>query len=35
MKPNVHEKRAAFKALHAQGCIVIPNPWDVGSARLL
>jgi len=35
MKPNVHEKRAAFKALHAQGCFVIPNPWDVGSARLL
>ena len=35
MKPTVHEKRAAFKALHAQGCFVIPNPWDAGSARLL
>ncbi len=28
-------KRAAFRALHAQGCFVLPNPWDVGSARLL
>ena len=29
------EKRAAFRALHQQGCFVIPNPWDMGSARLL
>lgn len=28
------EKRAAFRALHAAGCFVLPNPWDVGSARL-
>ena len=35
MKPTVREKRAAFKALHAEGCFVIPNPWDVGSACLL
>ena len=27
---------ARFRALHAQpGCFVIPNPWDVGSARIL
>ncbi|MGH9458278.1 MAG: isocitrate lyase/PEP mutase family protein [Thermoanaerobaculia bacterium] len=26
---------AAFHALHESGCFVIPNPWDVGSARLL
>jgi 2-methylisocitrate lyase-like PEP mutase family enzyme len=32
---TVIEKRAAFRALHAQGCFVIPNPWDMGSARLL
>lgn len=25
----------AFRALHQSGCFVIPNPWDVGSARLL
>src|ERR1700755_831879 len=32
---SVTEKRAAFKALHASGCFLLPNPWDVGSARLL
>jgi len=29
------DKRAAFRALHESGCFVIPNPWDVGSGRLL
>jgi len=24
-----------FRRLHESGCFVIPNPWDVGSARLL
>jgi 2-methylisocitrate lyase-like PEP mutase family enzyme len=24
-----------FRRLHRSGCFVIPNPWDVGSARLL
>jgi methylisocitrate lyase len=24
-----------FRDLHQAGCFVIPNPWDVGSARLL
>jgi 2-methylisocitrate lyase-like PEP mutase family enzyme len=24
-----------FRALHERGCFVIPNPWDIGSARLL
>jgi 2-methylisocitrate lyase-like PEP mutase family enzyme len=28
-------KRAQFRALHQQGCFVLPNPWDMGSARLL
>jgi len=32
---TVDEKRAAFRQLHAQGCFVLPNPWDVGSARML
>jgi len=27
--------RDRFRALHAAGTFVIPNPWDVGSARLL
>ena len=25
----------SFRRLHESGCFVIPNPWDVGSARLL
>jgi 2-methylisocitrate lyase-like PEP mutase family enzyme len=32
---SISEKRAAFRALHKSGCFVIPNPWDVGSARYL
>jgi len=32
---SIAEKRAAFHALHKSGCFVIPNPWDVGSARWL
>ncbi len=35
MTRNVAEKRAAFRALHQEGCFVLPNPWDVGSARFL
>ena len=26
---------AVFHRLHASGCFVMPNPWDVGSARAL
>ncbi len=33
--PGISEKRAAFHALHNSGCFVIPNPWDIGSARYL
>jgi 2-methylisocitrate lyase-like PEP mutase family enzyme len=32
---DIASRRARFRALHGQGCFVIPNPWDVGSARLL
>jgi 2-methylisocitrate lyase-like PEP mutase family enzyme len=28
-------RRQTFRALHEAGCFVIPNPWDVGSARYL
>jgi 2-methylisocitrate lyase-like PEP mutase family enzyme len=28
-------RRKAFRALHESGCFVMPNPWDVGSARYL
>src|SRR5882724_1251262 len=33
--PSVADKRRAFRKLHESGCFVIPNPWDVGSARWL
>lgn len=26
---------ARFRALHLAGCFVLPNPWDVGTARFL
>jgi 2-methylisocitrate lyase-like PEP mutase family enzyme len=29
------DKRSRFRRLHESGCFVIPNPWDVGSARYL
>jgi 2-methylisocitrate lyase-like PEP mutase family enzyme len=29
------DKVEAFHRLHEEGCFVIPNPWDVGSAVLL
>jgi 2-methylisocitrate lyase-like PEP mutase family enzyme len=35
MTVTVRDKRAAFRALHRQGCFVLPNPWDVGTARML
>jgi len=28
-------RRAQFVKLHEAGCFVIPNPWDIGSARYL
>ena len=33
--PTIDDKRRAFRKLHESGCFVIPNPWDVGSARYL
>jgi 2-methylisocitrate lyase-like PEP mutase family enzyme len=33
--PTVADKRRAFCKLHEAGCFVLPNPWDVGSARFL
>jgi 2-methylisocitrate lyase-like PEP mutase family enzyme len=29
------DKVEAFRTLHDEGCFVIPNPWDIGSAVLL
>jgi 2-methylisocitrate lyase-like PEP mutase family enzyme len=33
--PDFSERRRVFRVLHDTGCFVIPNPWDVGSARYL
>lgn len=32
---RVRTLRAKFRALHESGCFVLPNPWDIGSARVL
>jgi 2-methylisocitrate lyase-like PEP mutase family enzyme len=34
-RPSVTDKRRAFRAPHQQGCFVLPNPRDVGSAPML
>jgi 2-methylisocitrate lyase-like PEP mutase family enzyme len=33
--PSTAEKIATLRRLHESGCFVIPNPWDIGSARWL
>src|SRR5213082_760057 len=34
--PTQTEKANRFRALHAQpGAFIIPNPWDIGSSRIL
>ena len=36
MTPSATDRRARFSELHARdGLFLMPNPWDVGSARLL
>ncbi len=35
MPVTTADKRAAFHRLHDSGCFIIPNPFDVGSARAL
>src|SRR3981189_1867815 len=31
---TTQQKRADFRKLHQSGCFVLPNPWDVGTARM-
>lgn len=33
--PTIAEKRQTFRRLHERGCFVIPNPYDIGTARYL
>ena len=32
---NTTDRSRVFRQLHESGCFVIPNPWDLGSARVL
>lgn len=35
VRPTIADKRWTFRKLHEAGCFVIPNPWNVGTARYL
>jgi 2-methylisocitrate lyase-like PEP mutase family enzyme len=35
IRPSIADKRRTFHRLHEDGCFVLPNPWDVGSAKYL
>ena len=32
---DMESRYRAFRQLHQSGCFVMPNPWDLGSARVL
>lgn len=32
---TIAQKRRIFHQLHQSGCFVMPNPWDIGSAKAL
>src|SRR5262245_49992388 len=33
--PTIADKRRTYRELHRSGCFVLPNPWDIGTARYL
>ena len=35
MAVSTADKCATFRKMHESGCFVLPNPFDVGSARAL
>src|SRR5262245_61759526 len=35
MPVTTADKRATFRKMHESGCFVLPNPFDVGSAKAL
>ena len=35
MPVTTADKRDTFRKMHESGCFILPNPWDVGSARAL
>ena len=32
---TISKRRQVFRQLHERGCFVLPNPWDIGSAKYL
>jgi len=32
---DIKQKRRRFRELHQQGFFILPNPWDIGSAKYL
>ncbi len=32
---SIDERHRLFQQLHQSGCFVVPNPWDIGSAKLM
>src|SRR3954467_10713940 len=32
---SIAERRDRFRQLHERDCFVLPNPWDIGSAKYL
>jgi 2-methylisocitrate lyase-like PEP mutase family enzyme len=35
MSITTADKRVTYRKMHEKGCFVLPNPWDVGSAKAL
>jgi 2-methylisocitrate lyase-like PEP mutase family enzyme len=35
MSTTTADKRTTFRKMHEAGCFVLPNPWDIGTARAL
>jgi 2-methylisocitrate lyase-like PEP mutase family enzyme len=34
-KPMIRERRDTFHRLHQEGCFILPNPWNIGTAKWL
>jgi 2-methylisocitrate lyase-like PEP mutase family enzyme len=34
-RASTSDKRRVFRELHQSGCFILPNPWNVGTARYL
>jgi 2-methylisocitrate lyase-like PEP mutase family enzyme len=34
-QPTIRERRDTFRRLHREGCFILPNPWNIGTAKWL